>query len=409
MSSNQQTACKKLSLDNYSTEEDSMEDFEDKEASEYIPIDSEEEEDEDLDSILNEIEEDIEPLVDVPIVEDKYKEISGLCENPIEDKKFIVFQSCLEILISMIPCQYRHLCLKKLTHVQIRQYGTAINVYVKCEDGHSQKLWSSQPKINKIPAGNLILSSGIVLSGNNFVKIKNLFHIINMFMISESTHYHNQPKFVLPMIHEKWKQEQRELILSIGSSAICLAGDGQSDSPGFSAKYCIYTMMESEGQKFLDFTVEQIIPPATSVSLEKTAFKKTLDNILQSNVNVRIITTDRHVGIRKILKEEYSNINHQFDVWHLAKSVGQKILLASKGRNCSTLSPWRAPVKNHLWWSARNCQENPDDLLKRWLSVLFHVQNVHEWETDGGYSHCHHLPDVKDTKWLEENSMAFEN
>ncbi|XP_044127705.1 uncharacterized protein LOC122921637 [Bufo gargarizans] len=373
-----------------------------------VIMESDEEEDEDLSTFLEDFEDEIEPLDQVTIDGNQMDIIGGDIKDPVSENKFIVFESCLDSLISMIPCQYRKSCGSRLTHKKIRQIGSAINLDVKCVRGHIQLLWTSQPRVNRISAGNLLLSSAIVLSGNHFLKIKMFFDIINIFMISRSTHYRYQPKYIFPSIHEEWQQERAKIVSALGRSPVCLAGDGQSDSPGFSAKYCIYTMMETDQGKIVDFSVVQIIPPASSVSLEKNAFKETIDRIIEKNINVRIVATDRHVSIRKLIKDEYPRIIHQFDVWHLAKSVGQKILTASKTQNCSALSPWISSIKNHLWWCARNCDGNPTKLVIRWKSVLKHVLNIHEWETEDEYSRCHHNTEIQDKKWLLDHSAAFE-
>lgn len=75
--------------------------------------------------------------------------------------------------------------------------------------------------------------------------------------------------------------------------------------------------MESTTKNIVGFTVEQLSKGKFSVALEKIAFKKTLDGLLLLNLEVKIICTDRHVGIRKIMCEKYPKIAHEFDVWHL--------------------------------------------------------------------------------------------
>lgn len=49
-------------------------------------------------------------------------------------------------------------------------------------------------------------------------------------------------------------------------------------------------------------------------------FQRGLDHLLTKGVNVGVITTDRAPSIRKIMKEMYSVIRHEFDAWHVNKS-----------------------------------------------------------------------------------------
>ena len=46
-----------------------------------------------------------------------------------------------------------------------------------------------------------------------------------------------------------------------------------------------------------------------------------LDKLLTQGVAITFIATDRHTGVASIMKKEYSFIDHQYDVWHMAKSV----------------------------------------------------------------------------------------
>ena len=36
-------------------------------------------------------------------------------------------------------------------------------------------------------------------------------------------------------------------------------------------------------------------------------------------VPVEAVTTDRHAGIASFIREEWSDIHHYFDTWHIAK------------------------------------------------------------------------------------------
>jgi len=44
-----------------------------------------------------------------------------------------------------------------------------------------------------------------------------------------------------------------------------------------------------------------------------------LSSLKDCNVHEDILVTDRHVQIKKYLREEHQEIKHYFDVWHIAK------------------------------------------------------------------------------------------
>ena len=70
----------------------------------------------------------------------------------------------------------------------------------------------------------------------------------------------------------------------------------------------------------------------------KEAFTSCILDILNvMDLPIRVVSTDRLVSIKKLMKtnERFRHILHQFDSWHVAKSVLKKIRKASqkKGYN----------------------------------------------------------------------------
>lgn len=57
----------------------------------------------------------------------------------------------------------------------------------------------------------------------------------------------------------------------------------------------------------------------SSVAMEPMGFRKGLERLLDEGIDIKVVTTDRHPSIRKLMREEYPNIIHQFDPWHVAK------------------------------------------------------------------------------------------
>ncbi|KAL7404900.1 hypothetical protein ABVT39_020705 [Epinephelus coioides] len=53
--------------------------------------------------------------------------------------------------------------------------------------------------------------------------------------------------------------------------------------------------------------------------MESVGFRRGLDRLLDSGVNVDVVTTDRAPSIQKIMRESYPDLRHQFDPWHVAK------------------------------------------------------------------------------------------
>ena len=73
-------------------------------------------------------------------------------------------------------------------------------------------------------------------------------------------------------------------------------------------------------------------------AMEKEAFIRCINNIHHlQNLPIKMLSTDRHVSIKKLMKtdERFKHIEHQFDPWHLAKGILEKIMqsAATKGRH----------------------------------------------------------------------------
>ena len=81
------------------------------------------------------------------------------------------------------------------------------------------------------------------------------------------------------------------------------------------------------------------------------------------------------------MREEESKITHQFDVWHFPKNIKKKLHAVSKKKSCSILQKWIKSISNHFWWACATSRGDKELLREKWLSVLFHVQNIHQWGT----------------------------
>ena len=65
----------------------------------------------------------------------------------------------------------------------------------------------------------------------------------------------------------------------------------------------------------------------------------------------------------------------------------KKKLLASKDQE---LTPWVRAVANHLWYCAATCEKKPQKLKEKWISLLHHITDEHEWVTGEHMHQCEH-------------------
>ena len=177
--------------------------------------------------------------------------------------------------------------------------------------------------IKGMAAGNLLLSSSILLSGSTYTKMASLAQLLKLSIFSEKTIYNIQDKYLLPVIKEVWEGEQNAVFDDLKNKELWLSGDGRCDSPGHSAKYGTYTMIDQNSNKIVDFKIVQVTEVTSSNDMEREGFKRCMDSIQGKGAHVKVVATDRHVSIKSDMKKKYPDVNHQFDVWHLAKSITQ--------------------------------------------------------------------------------------
>lgn len=67
--------------------------------------------------------------------------------------------------------------------------------------------------------------------------------------------------------------------------------------------------------------------------MEKEAYIRCILDIVDAmELKVRVISTDRHGQIKKLMRtdQRFKHIKHQFDPWHVGKGILKKLLRASK-------------------------------------------------------------------------------
>ena len=111
------------------------------------------------------------------------------------------------------------------------------------------------------------------------------------------------------------------------------------------------------------------------------------------------------------MREECPNISHQFDMWHVCKNIHKKLSKAAKKKSTSILNKWIKSIYNHLCWSCVICGSYEHMLCKKLTSILFHIQNKHNWLGSRFFCNCAHMElskkNQQDKEWLDPNSDSF--
>ena len=94
-----------------------------------------------------------------------------------------------------------------------------------------------------------------MFSGNNFEKIAKLADFLGLSFISKTTYYQAQRIYLIPAVTEWWKWKQGEIFRGLQNKDLLVCGDGQCDSPGFTAKNLCYYLMEMTTSYIIDVEV----------------------------------------------------------------------------------------------------------------------------------------------------------
>lgn len=263
--------------------------------------------------------------------------------------------------------------------------------------------------IQEVPVGNIIGSAALLPSGGTYQSTTRMFDFMWVAFISASTFNQHQRRFLFPGINSYYEREIECALREVSQKTqVTIIGDARCDSPGYSAIYSTCTMMDSSTNRILDTQLVHVTEATSSVGMGKVGFGRSLDNLLEKKVPITIVATDRHPSIKKLMKDNYPAVKHEFGIWHLSKGLKKKRLEMAKKKGCSDLSLWIRAVFNHLWWCSENFNGDTILLKEMWCSIVHYIANQHSWVNAEKLIRCPSppIPDdvVNEKVWLEPGS-----
>lgn len=256
---------------------------------------------------------------------------------------------------------------------------------------------------------NLTVPSAIFLTGNSYSSFLELCEVLQLQTLRERQFYNIQSAYIIPQVGVAWELHNTAVLSTLSGSQLTVAGDARHDSPGHCATYGTYTLLDTASNLIIAQQSVKVTEVNNSYWLEVEGARRCLQTVDSCDIKVAVLATDRHSGVRKMIREEWSHIEHEYDLWHVCK--GLKKQLTKKGNR--ELSLWLHAIVNHLWYCASSCDGNYDMLRVKWLSMLYHITNRHSWglALGDGMTRCGHDPyseeDEKQTPWLKESSDAY--
>uniref|UniRef100_A0A8C6UFY6 Transposase n=1 Tax=Neogobius melanostomus TaxID=47308 RepID=A0A8C6UFY6_9GOBI len=315
-------------------------------------------------------------------------------DNPQMDQDrriYFIFWPCLvQLLVSWCSCPS---CGSRRVAWTRQELGTMLKLSLRCVDcGHCNP-WNSQPYFGRVAAGNILLSAGILFAGATPTKVLRVLMHMGTAVFSLRTFFRHQQKVLHGAVMQLWRERQMWMLSALQTEdhEIVCGGDGRADSPGHCAKYGTYTMMELRKKAVIDIQTVQSNEVGGSYHMEGEGLARSLQRI-KNFVAVDTLITDRHVSIKKYLREKHPDIEHLFDIWHVAKGLKKKLQAAAQLKGCNALKGWVASIVNHLYWSVVSSPPHDRELvLDKFQSVVYHIQNQHQG-FPGRFTRCLHGP-----------------
>ncbi|XP_052285951.1 uncharacterized protein LOC127881841 [Dreissena polymorpha] len=259
---------------------------------------------------------------------------------------------------------------------------------------------------------NFQASASILLSGNNYEKVRLFVKFLGLKFPSQTSFHRVQNKYAVPVVNQYWSDLRASVAEKHRAVSIVVSGDGRMDSPGYCAKYCTYTVMNQEDKKILALeVVDKRETDLKSGLMEAKGFAKAMATLQADGIELKEIVTDAHPKISAIMRKSYPKIWHSYDMWHGAKNLGKKLSSIALAKGNEALKPWLKDITNHFFHSAETCGGNALEMKTKWLSVINHVTNRHTW----ALGQCDHEPivederDLEEKQWLKPASMAVKD
>ncbi|KAM7281105.1 uncharacterized protein ISCGN_006077, partial [Ixodes scapularis] len=220
---------------------------------------------------------------------------SSATADPVKETKYLVCASQLLLLFSV--------CMDCLapTRTKLTQRGTLVHAVITCARGH-RTVWENQPRIKGKALLNILLPAAITFSGASPTRVLRLLASIGIAVVKKSQFFRVQNCFVFPAATKTWEAEQKSLVTAMNSSQLHLAGDGRADSPGYSAKYGTYTLLDTRVNKVMHFEVLQSTEVKSSNHMEMEGLKRSLEFLLSRGLSVHVLVTDRHIGVNAFMR-----------------------------------------------------------------------------------------------------------
>ncbi|CAO4367115.1 unnamed protein product [Caenorhabditis nigoni] len=185
-----------------------------------------------------------------------------------------------------------------------------------------------------------------VSNGTGRFKIPNpIFYIINAPCFTSRTYDRIKGNYVYPAV-TIWYQNTKEWVWEYmrkaydEDGALNIVGDGSFDSRGRSALYMRYVLMDGKYNLAIDYEIVRQKTGEKRCDMEKEGFEKSFSRLVDEASKylepgaVKTFTSGRSRSIATSMKQNFSQIEHNFDPWHYIRSITLDIMKLTNVTAC---------------------------------------------------------------------------
>ncbi|KAK3087648.1 hypothetical protein FSP39_008715 [Pinctada imbricata] len=196
-----------------------MEEIEEREAADIVYGEKDDDDDETVESESEDETEVIGPGISKMSNDEDVKSL-------LDDHCALVF---VTQLIQLAKLKVDGNCLVKgcrsIVEIKLDKVGSAVYSTWICENSHVKYKWCSQPVMNRrFLSGDLLITSAVLLSGNNFLKMKLFADFMKLYFPSKSSFNRIQTVYLVPSIEEYWLSQQDAILEDIKDKEIIVLG-----------------------------------------------------------------------------------------------------------------------------------------------------------------------------------------
>ena len=229
---------------------------------------------------------------------------NSVCNEHYQQDRVIVDVSLLLELFNK-SCQTS--CSGKSKVLNTKMEGGVLIVSWKCSEGHIGS-WKSSRVLcchggQDIFVTSMLIAAGVLISGNSFDKMALFGRFLGLRLISKSTYNRVQTHIIVPELKRYWEQMKLEIWDILSGESVILCGDGRNDSPGHSAKYCMYALMEQFLEIIVDVeVVDKRETGGVSTNMEVLGLKRIMERLV-GNIVMSELVTDASAAVIAMVRK----------------------------------------------------------------------------------------------------------